>query len=161
MDQRADYVEPYPPLATRPQSIRRHLYTIGIAALVLLAATLVTLKLATKVRDGLSPVKVSIVRASELTEACQIYRDCNPAKTYPEKLEDLLHPTFYAGPFVSDHILKDGWGDPFRYALVPNADGELEPYVWTERVMDGKVTLYGAKRTADGKSLLIGWPEKK
>ena len=160
MDQRADYVEPFPPLATRPQSIRRHLYSAAIVALVLLAAVLVTLKLITKA-DGWSPVKASISRADELTLACQVYRDFNPAKTYPEKLDDLLNPPFDTGPFISDHALQDGWGNPFRYALVPNSDGELEPYVWTERVTNGKVALYGAKRTADGKRLLFSRPDEK
>ena len=160
MDQRADYVEPFPPLATRPKSMRRHLNSAAIVALVLLATGLVTLKLITKA-DGWNPVNASISRADELTLACQTYRDYNPAKSLPEKLVDLLNPPFDAGPFISDHALKDGWGNPFRFALVPNSDGELEPYVWTERVVDGKVTLYGAKRTADGTRLLIGWPEDK
>jgi hypothetical protein len=44
-----------------------------------------------------------------------------------------------------DRALCDSWGEPFKYALVPNEEGILEPYVWFERTKDGKTTLFGAK----------------
>ena len=59
------------------------------------------------------------------------------------------------------HELTDGWGSPFRYAVVANKAGELEPYVWTERTnADGRTTLIGANVKSDGTVVRFGMPPK-
>jgi hypothetical protein len=76
----------------------------------------------------------------------------SPNDSYPVKLADVL-------PFLDNKDITDAWGNPFHYALVANAAGELEPYVWAERTHNGKVTLHGAKRTADGRQVVFGLPD--
>jgi hypothetical protein len=104
----------------------------------------------------------AINEAGLLIEACQAYRrHPESGGKYPTNLADVIRPPIRSDPFLEDsgRVLIDPWGNPFRYALVPNENGEPEPYVWAERVKDGKLTLIGAKGTAAGKTKLFGLPE--
>jgi hypothetical protein len=80
---------------------------------------------------------------------CHLKRDADGR--CPARLADL--------PGIPSRDLVDAWGNPFRYAVVPNAAGQMEPYVWTERTQDGKTTLIGAKVAADGTVVRFGLPE--
>ena len=79
-----------------------------------------------------------------------------PDKGYPTVLADLALVIHGVGPFVDDRDLKDGWGNPFRYALVANPAGELEPHIWAEVTRNGRTILYGAKVAADGTIVRFG-----
>jgi hypothetical protein len=161
MDQRDDYREPYPPEPTKPWLLRRQRrYDFAIAALILVAGGLTFLRWVTKTMPGLSPTRVSINRASDVAEACESYRSNSPSHSHPASLDDLRKPLPGFGLLLADpeHDLCDHWGNPFRYAVVPDADGQPEVYVWFELTSDGKTTLHGAKRTAHGKLIRFGLP---
>jgi hypothetical protein len=155
MDQRDDYAEPYPPLPPRPGVIKRRALRFGIGILIAgIGAILFFFACVLEIRDGITPTKLSISRANDAAEACRIYYLNNPERKYPTTLAEL-------GSLLSDvdEDIRDGWGNPLHYALVPNAESELEPYVWAERIRNGRTTLHGAKLTADGKTVVFGWPE--
>ena len=155
MSEREDYGEPgAPPLWERP-AVRRRVLKIGIVGLLLFGlGVLLVVFLTSRWSDRHYMTHLSISRATDAAEACRIYRDLHPKGMYPAKLADLL-------PFLdnSERSLKDAWGDPFRYALVLNPAGVLEPHFWTERTRDGKTTLHGAKLAADGTVVRFGVPE--
>jgi hypothetical protein len=54
-------------------------------------------------------------------------------------------------PFLEggEKAVYDPWGNPLKYALVPDAKGNMEPYVWSERTVDGKLAIIGAKKAND------------
>lgn len=95
--------------------------------------------------------------ARKLLLACEAYRE-HPASgnTYPNTLADLDRPEFGEPSFVKDDALTDPWGKPYRYSVVTSAKGEHVVFVWSERVVDGRVRSSGAMRTPGGKTILFG-----
>jgi hypothetical protein len=84
---------------------------------------------------------VSINRAEKLAVVCHYKK--------PDRLCDLSRDQ-------SD--VQDFWGQPFRYARVPAGDVE-DVYVWTDWTDEaGRVFVVGAKVTADGTSVRLGFP---
>jgi hypothetical protein len=106
-------------------------------------------------------VHVSMIDAEKFARACRIYHDRHPDQRYPDKLSDLQNPPASVGHLLDNPNpdFRDAWGNPFRYAVVPNAAGVLEPYVWAEWTRDGKTTMHGAKLAADGTIVRFGLPE--
>jgi hypothetical protein len=103
----------------------------------------------------------SVQRAENLVVACQIYRRGTPNGQYPATLADLRKPPSGVDlSWVQDDDLNDVWGTPFRYALVPDANSELEVHIWTEWIRDGKLTLLGVKLPANGPAVPFGLPTK-
>jgi hypothetical protein len=103
------------------------------------------------------------IRAEECVWACRKYsRQPDAGGKYPARLADLLAPPFGGESMLEaweKDSLIDPWGNPYKYALVPNADGTPEPYVWTEReAPHGRTTLIGAKLTAQGEVVAFGLP---
>jgi len=95
---------------------------------------------------------------------CWSYRERTPGRKFPAKLSELLlRSPEGVGPFMDtrDDTCDDPWGNPYKYALVPNENGELEPYVWAERIENGKAKLYGAKCSADGTVTQFGRLDSK
>jgi hypothetical protein len=91
-------------------------------------------------------IQNSQMNAQHVAKACELFRKYESFDgRYPQSMGDLIHgdgkPLLDGG----DRALCDSWGEPFKYALVPNEEGILEPYVWFERTKDGKTTLFGAK----------------
>jgi hypothetical protein len=156
MDQREDYCELNERAPRKPWAAKRELWKVSLLAVVaalvglLFVPRVTSKKVETSIQDN--KVDISIIRANQLAEACRAFRAKSPTNSYPTRLEEVI-------PFLDNPDLTDAWGNPFHYALDRNANGDLEPYVWAERVRDGKVTIHGAKRTADGHRVLFGLPE--
>jgi len=95
--------------------------------------------------DDYYPYHLSISRAEKLAMVCHYKK--------PDRLSDLNR----AGWNESD--FQDVWGQAFRYARVPaGGDGE-DVYVWTDWTQDGgRVLVVGAKVTADGTRVRLGFP---
>jgi hypothetical protein len=159
MDQREDYAE----LDARPPWVLRFMLrrVLPIGTVILVLVTVLVISAITKVSDRHYSIHLSLSRARTLVEACRIYRQQCPGGKYPATLAELRKPPPGYGPFLGDpeRDCIDAWEIPFRYGLVPNETGELEPYVWTERTRDGKTTLIGAKLAADGTVTLFGRPD--
>src|SRR5262245_8615791 len=83
-------------------------------------------------------VRESLHRTIDFAKACRAYSLNSEDNSYPSKLTDIIR-------YLEKPDLTDAWGNPFRYALIPNPDGVLEPYIWSERVQSGRVTLHGVK----------------
>jgi hypothetical protein len=155
--ERENYREPGSvPLWERP-AVRRRAWAGGIAGFLIGAAVLAVVAFGGKMRST-SATSWSVERAMNLADGCRRYRLVYPEKGYPASLADLAQPIPGGGPLVDVDDLTDGFGHPFRYALVPNAAGELEPHIWAERTYDGKTTLHGAKLAADGTIVPFGVP---
>ena len=170
MGDREDYAEPGTPPAWDRSAVRRRFYTFALGGLLLVVAgVLVFLLLSVKSTDRYYNVHMSLHRAKVLAQACEVYREHRPDNVYPATLSDLTRPVPGGGPGQSltpardarpaSKSPTDAWGNPFRYALVPNAAGELEPHVWAERTRNGKTTLHGAKLASDGTVVVFGLPE--
>ena len=133
-----------------------------LALAVLLVALLA---LASSIRAlGPTDTGQAIAQAQWSVEACESYRNhpANPNRgKYPASLADLVKPQFSQSGFLirGEKDLIDPWGHPYRYAVVKNADGEDEVYVWSERFAGGKLKLVGAKRKANGEIENFGLPE--
>jgi hypothetical protein len=130
----------------------------AVVVLVLLALGIVLI-LAATTYDGYSKSDQAVMQAANLTQVCEAYRvHPNSGKKYPATLADLASPPFGGSSFLKygKDDLIDPWGNPFKYAIVPNEKGEPEVYVWTERIVDEKLMLLGAKRTADGETHVFG-----
>jgi hypothetical protein len=158
MSERDDYADlPIRPLLSA-RTKRRLRYGILVLILLLIGIPIFVL-CSVKMSDRHYCEYRSIHRATNLAEASRIYYLNNPAKSYPANLQDLLNPPTGMGPFIDGpRDLVDGWDKPFRYALVPNADGVLEPWVWTEFTWKGKTTLIGATMKSDGTLVRFGLP---
>jgi type II secretory pathway pseudopilin PulG len=159
MDARDDYAEPGTLAPWEHPAFRRRVRAVVIA-LVLIGVAIGVVALVVfgqKVRSDTLTGR-SVNRAMSLAEGCRNYRLTYPDRGYPAALADLAQETNGVGPFADDESLTDGWGHPFRYALVPNADGQLEPYIWSERTSNGRTTLHGAKLAADGTVVPFGLP---
>jgi len=98
----------------------------------------------------------AIHESSRFVQACWIYREHTPGQKFPAKLSEVL-PLMELRDDKSD----DPWGNPYKYALVPNEKGELEPYVWAETIVDGKLKLHGAKCKSDGTVIRFGFPDRR
>lgn len=99
----------------------------------------------------------AVLQAKGLILACEAYH-AQSGEKYPTKLADLIVPPFGGSSFVrnGEDDLLDPWGRPFKYAVVPDGNGDPEVYVWAERTVDGKLLFIGAKRTASGRTELFG-----
>ncbi len=129
---------------------------IAVLTVAVVAGVAVIL-LATERLDRHYLIYKSILRAEMLASSCEGYR--LTTGKYPATLADLLQPPFDHRPSLeSPKDLRDFWGNPYQYALVENEEGGLEPFVWTERVVDGRTELYGARRRADGTIVRFGVP---
>jgi hypothetical protein len=155
-----DYREPGPPAPWEHPAVRRLVRRVTTAfVLVMAVAAVIAIAVFGQMVRSTTATGWSVSRAVALAEGCRDYRQTYPDRGYPASLAELAKETNGIGPFVDDGSLVDGWGRPFRYALVPNGDGELEPYIWSEWThSDGRTTLHGAKLTADGKVIPFGPP---
>jgi len=160
MGEREDYAD----LNCRPWRIPRSFvkWTLRIGIVSLLVGIGVMIYYAsTPISERGWSVGWSMNRAEALAFACREYYRQNPDKKYPATLADLKKPPpWFDWPAIQDYEFTDAWENPFRYALVPNADGELEPHVWTEMTRDGRTTLLGVKLTADGVPVRFGLTER-
>lgn len=163
MDQREDYCEPGVSLSANPW-LKKYRQRIVLGAIVLLLVLLTGLVIL-KTQNGVSRdhygIAKSIGRADEALMACECYRLRHPKKGYPGTLDELCEEKDGEGPFLSnpERALFDAWGNRLHYALVRNSSGNLEPYVWAERVRDGRITIHGVKLTADGQRVVFGLPK--
>jgi hypothetical protein len=95
----------------------------------------------------------AIIRAQQIERACENYRERHDS--YPPTLSALVEGS---NPLLEDrHVIFDPWGSPFKYAVVTDANGGQEVYVWAERTQNGKLTFIGVKRGVDGKTKNIGY----
>jgi hypothetical protein len=135
-------------------------HCVIVAIVVVLA--LLTLLMLQKTSDRYYYVHRSIYNAKTLIHSCLTYRD-HPQSggKYPASLDELIKPPFGGTPLLEDpqHDVLDGWGKRLRYAVVVNEQGEPEPYVWAERVVNGKIFLCGAKGMSNGTVVAFGLPE--
>ncbi len=105
---------------------------------------------------GVSKQVIAVRQAELILYACEAYRDDsnNPerGKRFPSTLAELVKPSFdgQRDLRLNEADLIDPWGTPYRYVVAKSATGDTELYVWTERAVDGKLKLHGAKRRADG-----------
>jgi hypothetical protein len=141
------------------KAIRRVILTL-IVLLVLLLGML----LGTRESDKNYNLYKAIIRSEELLLMCEEYSHSGSDKKYPSSLADLVTPPFGGSPNLRDtpqHYIIDPWGNPYKYAMVKNAQGKTELYVWTECVVKGKLKLLGAKMIADGSMSIVrfGHPE--
>jgi hypothetical protein len=91
-------------------------------------------------------VNFSRIGSHNLATACKAYRRVpESGNQYPKQLGELLDPPFGGPPFIEggERALLDAWGRPYKYVLVKNADGELEPCVWAEWEYNGRPTAAG------------------
>jgi hypothetical protein len=94
--------------------------------------------------------KAALLQARSLASACEAYA-ANPGNPkpaqHPQKLADLVAPPFVKAGFLKNGKadLFDPWGQEFKYEVVEVKDGVKLPYVWTERTVGGKTTVYGQK----------------
>jgi hypothetical protein len=86
----------------------------------------------------------SIWRAEKLALTCYYKK--------PDRLSDLNRAGY------GDDDLQGAWGQPFRYARVPDAAAGEDIYVWTDWTQDGRAFVVGAKVTAGGQRVKLGLP---
>jgi hypothetical protein len=133
---------------------------ISVLTLVALALLIVYL---TKQYEDASYSRKTLLQAHSVLQACEAYRNdpANSGKKLPVTLTDLLRPSFTDKSFLrnGEADLLDRVGNPLRYAVVINRNGEQEVYVWGERIMDGQLKLVGAKRKANGEIEVFGHEE--
>ncbi|HJZ53473.1 MAG TPA: hypothetical protein VKE74_00855 [Gemmataceae bacterium] len=132
---------------------------IWAAAVLVVLAAGVVLILATTSYGIPDRQSRAVLQAEGLIAACEAFREHpDSGKKYPATLAELVNPPWGGSSYLKhrEQDLIDPWGNPFKYAIVPNEKGEPEVYVWTELTRDGKTTLLGAKQTADGKTHLFG-----
>jgi hypothetical protein len=130
-----------------------------ITVLALLLVGLIVLAICTTRYFGPTRTSQALLQARGLIVACEAYHE-NPKSggKHPATLADLYSPPFGGGSYLKNggDDLIDPWGNPFKYAVVPDAKGEPELYVWSEQTVDGKLKFIGAKRTARGSTVLFG-----
>ena len=136
-----------------------------VLGLAVLLVALIALSSVVRVSGGPTPTGQAISQSKLLLQMCEYYRDhsANPQRgKFPTTLAELAKPPFDGAQFLTkgERDLIDPWGNPYRYAVIPNTKGEPEVYVWGERTKNGKLTLHGAKRRADGEIELFGRPEE-
>jgi hypothetical protein len=135
------------PIAPKSWATVRSLVLIGLGALLGASAVWLATHPLLEVSDRYYATGITISRASKLAVTCY-YRQ-------PATLAEL------AKSGLDDEVFRDFWGTTFRYARMPTATGEVEVYVWTERMgADGRATVIGAKVTTDGKTVLLGLPRE-
>jgi hypothetical protein len=157
MDQRDDYRE----LDTRPPWVLRFMVrrVLPVGICLLVVGVVIVLIVLSRPDDGYSPRLATLHRAENIALACQWYARQSPDGKYPATLAELQKPmTPGRAPWVDE--IADAWGTPFRYALIPNESGVLEPYIFTERTCEGRNTILGAKVAADGTIVVFGRPPK-
>ena len=85
--------------------------------------------------------KIAELNASGLTQACEAYQ-LNPkaAGAHPAKLAELVRPVFGGASLIRNGAadLLDPWGVAYKYAVEKDKNGLPVPFVWTERVVNGK-----------------------
>jgi hypothetical protein len=106
---------------------------------------------------GVSKATITKQKVHAILNACRAYSLSEPEGKCPAALEQIIGDdggkSFLEGGLSA---IKDPWGNWFKYAAVPVADGKNEFYVWSEREVDGKLVLIGAKANADGKIIWFG-----
>ncbi len=89
--------------------------------------------------------KLAELDTRNLLQACEAYY-LNPqsGNTYPKALGDLVMPPFGGAPFVKG-LIFDPWKQPYRYKVVALPAGGAQPFVWSERVVNGTTKVFGKK----------------
>jgi hypothetical protein len=91
---------------------------------------------------------VAELSARGLAVACEAYY-VNPSSNNqpPKTLDDLVKPAFGGPSLVRNGAkdLLDPWGKKYQYAVGQDKDGSMMAFVWTERIVGGKVKVYGRK----------------
>ncbi|MCI0699673.1 MAG: hypothetical protein L0241_01125 [Planctomycetia bacterium] len=136
-----------------------------LAVLAVLMVVVILSALGTLVPPVSDAPPRAVFQAKAIVEACEAYRDnpTNPERgKYPSTLIELVNPPFGGPPFLrnGEADLFDPWGKQFEYAVKTDTEGNTEVSVWTERIVDGKLKLLGAKRTTTGKIELFGLPDE-
>jgi hypothetical protein len=89
------------------------------------------------------------LQRNSILAACEAYHASPQNKTgaHPTILPELVKPPFGGSSFLrnGEKDLVDPWGKMFQYAVAKDEKGNLRPYVWTERTVDGKTTVIGTK----------------
>ena len=161
MRDRDEFGEPRPRARRRRADVRGWGWAWGVAGLVVgggVVGLVAIVAFGLKSR-GDAATRLTVHRATAVVNACRTYRGLHPDRGYPPTLADLSNPPPGDGPVIDAASLTDGWGNPFRYALVPTAAGLLDAYVWAEHTRDGRTTVHGAKITADGVVVQFGQPD--
>jgi hypothetical protein len=134
-----------------PRAAFRGVLLFGLGVALGAAAVWLATRPPQRTSDDYFAYHLSISRAEKLALTCYSKK--------PDRLSDLNR----WGSDESD--FQDVWGQPFRYARVPAADGGDDIYVWTDWTDwtddDGRVYVVGAKVTADGKRVRLGFPPKQ
>ena len=135
-----------------PWPILRGVLLIGLGVLIGASVRWLDYVQQLKESDRYYPVWLSIIRAGKLAQVLHLK---SPDRGHPTLLSD-LHGW-------SEDDLKDGWGQPFHCAAVADPAGnDPDIYVWTDWVHDdGRVTLLGARVSADGKATEFGGPPRE
>jgi hypothetical protein len=147
-DQRDDYrdFDARPPWVARFWTRRR----IVVVVAGMCAGAVVLFWLSQHKTDRHYSTYLSIMDAESLARA-SFYKNKRDGR-FPTQLSVVR-----SGSDIAEHRLIDPWGKPYRYAVVPNEAGELEPYVWTERIdANGQATMIGAKVRPDGTVVRFG-----
>lgn len=98
-----------------------------------------------------------------LIRACEAYRK-HPIGDgkYPATLTELVDPDPKLGrkPLIDGGraAIFDPWNKQDRYAVVETETGPV-PHVWSEHEYDGKLRIFGARLSADGKAQSFGVSE--
>src|SRR5262245_12829299 len=112
-----DYREPGPPALWEHPAVRR-LVRRGTTCFVLVMVVAAAIAVFGQKVRSTTLTGESVSRAMALAEGCRNYRQTYPDRGYPASLAELAKETNGIGPFVDDSSLTDGWGRPFRYAVV-------------------------------------------
>jgi hypothetical protein len=118
---------------------------LGIVAVVVLCLFVVDW-------GGASKTDYAKMHMMNIIKACRSYHVME--EKFPSTLSVLIgadgtRPYLEGGA----KAIVDPWGKPFKYALIGNDSNEMEPYVWSERLTDGKLAIIGIKYTKDAKYL--------
>jgi hypothetical protein len=152
VDQRDDYreLDEQPEWYRRPRfrKVARLLIALLVAGTVVGVAAWMSISV--RPTDRYYMVYTSIQQAEMLAKVCHLK---SPDPRRPLTPADLK--------IANPRELADAWGNPYKWAVVPDPAGEPELHVWTEWVRDdGTTTLIGAKVRPDGTSVRFGLPPK-
>jgi hypothetical protein len=127
-----------------------------VVALVLIIG--VTVCLLASLTTAPPDTELAVYDAEAILRAYRAY-SAKSGGQYPGRLADLVNPP-WGGQALIVHPnrdpLIDPWGNSYKYALVPNENGQLEPQVWAERTNNVTITLHGARLSADGTTVQFG-----
>jgi hypothetical protein len=99
--------------------------------------------------------RLATLATQSLAQAGEAYaiNPANEGNRYPQVLADLSKPRFGGPSYLKNGVkdITDPWGRLYDCAYEANEKGDPQFYVWTERVVNGKVRVYGAKPPAPKK----------